>query len=199
MGAKKKGGKGKKKGGKGKDIFNKIERHEENEMLAAQQEALHVRFVNESEEANRVKASENEKRLRFMQLERQVKQEQKLQMEIIADMTRQFKSVEEDMLEKINDLSTKKSQNENEIEKLEERKTNLQNDIKIMEQEKKEEISTLSSRIEQLSSNFATMLKDTLEKMKQKIEDANKKWEQENDEGMLRKFDEYTQGSPTKN
>ena len=37
------------------------------------------------------------------------------------------------------------------------------------------------------------------EKMKNKIEDANKKWEQDNDEGMLKKFDEYTNASPVKN
>ena len=43
-----------------------------------------------------------------------------------------------------------------------------------------------------MSHEFATMLKDTLEKMKNKIESANQKWEEENDGAMLKRFEEYS-------
>ena len=36
------------------------------------------------------------------------------------------------------------------------------------------------------------MLKETLEKMKLKIEAANHKWEEENEGAMLKKFEDYT-------
>ena len=39
-----------------------------------------------------------------------------------------------------------------------------------------------------MSTEFATMLKETLEKMKNKIEDANSKWENENQDNMKDKF-----------
>ena len=42
-----------------------------------------------------------------------------------------------------------------------------------------------------MSQEFAGMLKDTLETMKNKIEEADKKWEQENDGAMLKRFEEY--------
>ena len=42
-----------------------------------------------------------------------------------------------------------------------------------------------------MSNDFATMLKDTLETMREKIQEADKKWEQENDGAMLKRFEEY--------
>ena len=42
-----------------------------------------------------------------------------------------------------------------------------------------------------MSTEFAGMLKDTLETMKNKIEEADKKWEAENDGAMLKRFEEY--------
>ena len=43
-----------------------------------------------------------------------------------------------------------------------------------MVQEKDEEIKTLKKRIDEMSSDFAEMLKDTLTKMQERIEFANK-------------------------
>ena len=119
--------------------------------MQAVQEALTVKLVRETEEADRTKASENEKRLRFMTLERKVKQEQKLQMEIIADMTRQYKSVEEEMLERINNLSTRGSLNEQEIEKLQDKKSKLNKEIEEMKVEKEVKIKELQGNIDQMS------------------------------------------------
>ena len=42
-----------------------------------------------------------------------------------------------------------------------------------------------------MSHDFAGMLKETLENMRDKIKSANEKWEQENDGAMLKKFEEY--------
>ena len=41
-----------------------------------------------------------------------------------------------------------------------------------------------------MNSNFSTMLKTTLTKMKDRINEANKTWEQDNDTKMLEKFKE---------
>ena len=58
-----------------------------------------------------------------------------------------------------------------------------------MEAKKNEEITALKDNIDQLSQNFATMLKETLEKMKQRIEWANDEWEKENDSKLLKNFE----------
>ena len=67
-----------------------------------------------------------------------------------------------------------------------------------IEQEKDAKIGELRKHIEDLSQDFSTMLKDTLEKMKQKIEAANEKWETENENAIQKRFDEYNRGESNK-
>lgn len=42
-----------------------------------------------------------------------------------------------------------------------------------------------------MSSQFADMLKETLNKMKTRIETANKQWEEENETNITQRFDEH--------
>ena len=49
----------------------------------------------------------------------------------------------------------------------------------------KEQKDKLTQRINDMSSDFSNMLKDTLENMKKKISQANEKWDAENDNAML--------------
>ena len=56
--------------------------------------------------------------------------------------------------------------------------------------EKQAEIEELRKRIDEMSSDFAEMLKDTLTKMQERIEFANKQWDDENDITMIKKFDD---------
>ena len=46
-----------------------------------------------------------------------------------------------------------------------------------------------------MSSDFAEMLKDTLNKMKERIEFANKQWEADNDANMLKRFEDMALGN----
>ena len=87
MGGKKKGGK--KGGKKGKTgAIDYLDEIEQNHVLEAIKESLTAKLIAETDSADRCKAAENEKRFRELQLERKVKDEQKLQMDIISDMTR---------------------------------------------------------------------------------------------------------------
>ena len=43
-----------------------------------------------------------------------------------------------------------------------------------------------------MSSEFSDLLSGVLDSMKSKIHDANEKWDQENDNAMLKRFEEYT-------
>ena len=95
MGGKKKGGKKGKKAGGGGEFGLKQE--EQNQVYEAMREALASKLISQSQEANEKKREENESRLRELALERRVAQQKKIQMDIISDMTRQFKSVEEDL------------------------------------------------------------------------------------------------------
>ena len=46
-----------------------------------------------------------------------------------------------------------------------------------------------------MSSDFAEMLRDTLHKMQERIEIANKQWEEENDANILKRFEEMALGN----
>ncbi len=63
-----------------------------------------------------------------------------------------------------------------------------------MKIQKEEEIKELNKRIDEMSSDFADMLKDTLAKMQERIAFANKQWEDDNDANMVKKFDEMVGG-----
>ncbi len=52
-------------------------------------------------------------------------------------------------------------------------------------------IQTLKNNIDSMSSQFAEMLKETLNKMKTRIENANKQWEEENETNIIQRFDEH--------
>ena len=63
-----------------------------------------------------------------------------------------------------------------------------------MIEQKDEEIRELKKRIDEMSSDFAEMLKDTLTKMQERIEFANKQWEDDNDTNMMKRLDDLAAG-----
>ena len=63
--------------------------------------------------------------------------------------------------------------------------------------EKDDQLSQLTAYINTMNQNFSQMLKQTLSKMKDRINDANQAWEQENDQKMMEKFREIVDtGNP---
>ena len=56
--------------------------------------------------------------------------------------------------------------------------------------EKDDQLSQLTAYINTMNQNFSQMLKQTLSKMKDRINEANNAWEQENDQKMMEKFRE---------
>ena len=149
----------------------------------------------EQSRADTSKASENEKRHREMQLDKQLKDEEKRTRDIIADMTRQYKSMFEELTEKINKLEREVVDNDDAISDLKEKYDKLNAEKNEIEKQKNEEIKELKKRIDEMSSDFAEMLRDTLHKMQERIEIANKQWEEENDANMLKRFEDMALGN----
>ena len=59
-------------------------------------------------------------------------------MDIISDMTRQYKSVEEEKMEQINNLTKRKNDNHDKIAALETQKKNLEEEIKEIKESKEQ-------------------------------------------------------------
>jgi predicted nucleic acid-binding Zn-ribbon protein len=104
-------------------------------------------------------------------------------------MTRQYKSRFEELLAKLNDLEREKEDNKSKIESLDEALNALEEEHKAIEKEKFEYITALRKQIDDMSQEFALMLKSTLDKMGERIKEANRQWEEDNDSGVLKHFD----------
>ena len=187
MGGKKKGGK--KKGGKKKGNDTDPDPVEKNFILQAEIESLTQKLIMEQEMADKSKASENEKRHRDLQLQKLLKDEENRKRDIVSDMTRQYKSRFEELVSKGNELEREKDENRAKIEKLDEDLDDLETKHKVIEKEKIDEITGLKRQIDEMSQEFAAMLKTTLEKMAKRIEEANKQWEDDNDGNVLKHFE----------
>ena len=83
-----------------------------------------------------------------------------------------------------NILSNLSKANKEEIERLREKLFNLKQEKEAKEAEKMAVILEKNRSIENMSSQFSLMLKETLEKMKLRIEAANKAWEDDNESKM---------------
>ncbi|GLD93428.1 hypothetical protein PINS_up016533 [Pythium insidiosum] len=63
---------------------------------------------------------------------------------------------------------------------------------------KNAEIQELKSKMEEMAQEFGDMLKETLDKMRERIEITNTSFEHDGGVPMIRRLDEFNLGSPTK-
>ena len=142
------------------------------------------------QEANRAKAREQERAFREKQLKEAQDASLARQKAIISDMTRQYKSTDEELREHQAQLQQRIDVNKIEIENLQKKKQEIEEEKRKKEIEKEEEIGNLTKMIETMHQNFAQMLKRTLEKMKERIKKANEVWQEEQDNKLFEKFNQ---------
>jgi DNA anti-recombination protein RmuC len=118
-----------------------------------------------------------------------LKEEESRKRDIVSDMTRQYKSRFEELCSKGSELEREKDENKARIEKLDEDLDDLETKHKVIEKEKIDEITGLKRQIDEMSQEFSAMLKTTLEKMAERIKEANKQWEEDNDGNVLKHFE----------
>lgn len=195
MGVKAKDGKGKKgaKGTKKKadDIVAPVTPEQENYSLLTDFTFLQQHLVNETEIANRERAAENEIRAKVIILDQALEDEKKRTWDIICDMTRQYKSMKQEKDERIAKLTQMIEANKTNLEAKQQQLEGILRDKNAILSEREEEIIELKKKIEDMSQEFAAMLKNTLEQMTEKIELVNKNWEDEMETPMMKKLEDY--------
>ena len=186
--SKQKGG----KKGKGKGGDDELEKaKDEARMMTLQVEILQSKLVSEKERADNAKASENEIRAKLFELEKHFQEEEKTRFDIITNMTRQYKSMQEQLQNENNELKRKVKEQEEIIERKNEKILDLEKQKELELMKKDEEIQELKRKITDMSSEFAKMLKDTLDKMQQRIDLAQ--WDNEQDPQIVKQFKEVVQ------
>eukprot|EP01017_Pseudomicrothorax_dubius_P039222 TRINITY_DN5983_c0_g2_i1.p2 TRINITY_DN5983_c0_g2~~TRINITY_DN5983_c0_g2_i1.p2 ORF type:complete len:189 (+),score=61.76 TRINITY_DN5983_c0_g2_i1:68-634(+) len=157
------------------------------EMTHATLRALQQRLVMEQEIADKERAAENELRGRMFEHEEDQKRERDRLTSIVADMTRQYKSMQEELNREITVLKAKTVEQDDEMRIKERRFTEISNKKKMELDEKETQVNELKRALDDLTSKFAAMLKETLEKLEKKIETA--KWETDaNDAAAIKRL-----------
>lgn len=165
----KKGGKKKKKGGPG-EAGVKMAPEENYVYLSMQVETLERELqvkCGESEEAMR---SEIELRAKVDQMEEQFNGEKSTTFAVTADMARQYKALQEELIWKINSLETQLTEQKEELDianhELKELIRDKDDDIEHRDQQ----IGQLNERMNDMSSEFANMLEETLQLMRKHVD-----------------------------
>jgi hypothetical protein len=111
--------------------------------------------------------------------------------DITADMTRQYKGMQEELMRKINSLeSTINTQRDDlELARLAHEETRKAKDQVIAL--KDSEISEQKLKMEEMAIEFGEMLKETLDKMGERIEVTSSSWENETGAPIMNRLQEF--------
>ena len=135
----------------------------------------------------------------FLQAEDAARAQEKRSQDIVSDMTRQYKSTQDELQQQHAMLETTKQKNFDEIERLKKKKEDVEKEMKDETQKLEEQINTLNDSISSMTTSFESMLKNTLDKMKLRIAEANEAWKEEQDSKLLDKFKEITENGAVQN
>eukprot|EP00163_Fabomonas_tropica_P031567 TRINITY_DN754_c0_g1_i2.p2 TRINITY_DN754_c0_g1~~TRINITY_DN754_c0_g1_i2.p2 ORF type:complete len:194 (+),score=43.95 TRINITY_DN754_c0_g1_i2:241-822(+) len=187
------------KRGKGKGKMNPGEERPspEDELRRAKLkiETLENLLITRSEQASRAMAGQNELRNKVDQYNRDFEMEKTERFEITADMTRQYKAMQEQLIARNNELESKIREWKDQLEaaRLALDETRREKDQIIAM--KDAEIAEQKQKMEDMSIEFGDMLKETLDKMSERIEMTSSTWEGEAPPANKAKLEEFNLGS----
>eukprot|EP01039_Chlorochromonas_danica_P010578 gene10578-11722_t len=137
-------------------------------MLTCQ--SLQVQLAERSEEAAKALAAKREYQDRIQQISKDFEEEQRITLEITQDMTRQYKGMQEELLTRINKLEETVQELTDRLSEADLRQDRLVKDKNAIIAMKDEEIADLKAKMDDMAEEFGEMLRETLEKMRERIE-----------------------------
>ncbi|CEO95988.1 Dynein regulatory complex protein 12 [Plasmodiophora brassicae] len=169
----------------------------QNLFLKRQVESLKHRLIMAANLASQSETEARELRRRLNVLNEDFVQERKNSFEITADMTRQYKSMKQELLQTINTLNAQIMQ---EKDRYAQKETAMQ----VMEAKKDDlvatknaEIAEWKKKVDEMAMEFSQMLKQTLDKMSERIIISNDEWDAEGGEAppIQKRLEGFTLGS----
>jgi predicted RNase H-like nuclease (RuvC/YqgF family) len=115
-------------------------------------------------------AAKREFQARVEQLAKDFEEERNTTFEITQDMTRQYKGMQEELLSRINRLEETLQQLNDQLAEADLRQERMLKDKNSIIQMKEDEIAELKSKMDDMAEEFGEMLRETLEKMRERIE-----------------------------
>ena len=168
-GKKGKKGKGKKAAG-GDDDGGPLNQAQIIALVTAENQALQRKLADRSEVASRAVAARRELQSKVDDLKQDFEGERTATFEITADMTRQYKGMQEQLVERITQLSNTVQDLQDKLDDAESHLAKVTREKDDIIAAKDEEISAMKAKMEDMAREFGGMLKETLDKMRERIE-----------------------------
>lgn len=133
-------------------------------------QSLQLQLADRSEEASKAIAAKRELSQRVQQISTDYEEEKEMTFQLTQDMTRQYKGMQEELLGRINTLEETVQELRDNLSDADvrlERTLKEKNSIIDM---KDKEIEDLRVKMDDMADEFGEMLRETLEKMKERIE-----------------------------
>jgi predicted RNase H-like nuclease (RuvC/YqgF family) len=119
-------------------------------------------------------------------------EEEKAKLAITKDMTRQYKSMQENLMHQVNQAHDSISKLREELDLSKNNMDSKQRAHQKMIQDRDAKIREQKRKMEDMATEFSEMLRQTLEKMKQRIEISNINWENEKGPQMISQLERET-------
>lgn len=194
---------------------------EQAKLFLSANRSLQMQLAERQEVAVKAMESKRELQSRVADLQRDFDRERIETFGITQDMTRQYKSMQEELLNRINLLENQNTELRDQLGTLKFSVSNSVADTKILNDARKTElarvgfdemkrekdralvgksaeIQELKAKMEEMAQEFGDMLKETLDKMRERIEITNTSFEGDSGMPMIRRLEEFNLGSPTK-
>eukprot|EP00903_Cladosiphon_okamuranus_P021503 g19768.t1 len=170
MGPKKKKGDKKGKAGEAAEDGAPLSDADKANMFQAALQSLQIQLAGRTDETSRALEQKREMVDQIQEMQRKVENEQIGTLDITRDMTRQYKGMQEELLNRINQLegTIQALQDELERSRLELEQAVKEKDSTIAAKDK--EISQMKVKMEDMAQEFGDMLKETLDRMRERIE-----------------------------
>ena len=121
-------------------------------------------------------------------------EEQKTAFEITRDMTRQYKGMQEELIAQINKHEQTIAEQKDQLERSQLALEEVRRQMAVELALKDSEIAEQKQKMEDMAVEFGEMLKETLDKMSEKIEITNQGWEAGTGDSIARRLEEHKMG-----
>ncbi|KAG6966659.1 hypothetical protein JG687_00004716 [Phytophthora cactorum] len=188
-----------KKGDDGAENGGVLSAEEQAKLFQSANRSLQMQLAERHEITVKTLESKRELQERVADLQKDFERERKETFGITQDMTRQYKSMQEELLNRVNTLENTNTELRDQLELARVNFEEMKHEKDRIIAAKNLEIQELKAKMEEMAQEFGDMLKETLDKMRERIEITNTSFE--NDGGslpMMRRLEEFNLGSPTK-
>ena len=148
-------------------------------MLEAEKMALTRELAHYKQEARQAVAQRKELEEKIVGVKDELTTAEDVKLQIVKDMTRQYKSMQENLLSQVNEAHETIFKLKQELQSSGVSMTASQRDFHHIIEQKDATIRDQNRKMEDMANEFAEMLKETLEKMRQRIEVSSVTWENE--------------------